>query len=280
VWGGPAEQLDQVPLALDAGATADVGDLERDRGRAGRLVLPEVGLAVGAVRVGEAVAEAEQRHLALLVVPAVADQDALVVAGVAVGARPALGTGDRALVRRGREGDRQPAARVGVAEQDRGQRLAELLPGQPGLHYRPHLVEPGHQDRAAGVEHDHGAGVGGGDGDGQPVLVAREGERGPVHPLAHGLTGEHHGDIAGRRRLGGLLDAGVRWVPSQLDVAAADPWRDHRPGDGAGVGQPDADRVAGTQVHHPGDRQRRPVEHLAELALPGGDQVPVDLQPG
>ena len=74
-------------------------------------------------------AEREQRLLAVRVVPAVADQDALVVAGVAVGPGPAFGAGDRALLRGGREGDREAAAGVGVAEQDGGQGLAELLAG-------------------------------------------------------------------------------------------------------------------------------------------------------
>ena len=117
-------------------------------------------------------AEREQRLLAVAVVPAVPDEDALVVAGVAVGAGPALGAGDGALVGGGRERDRQPAARVGVAEHDRGHRLAELLPGMPCLEHRSHLVEPGHQHRAAGVEDHDGAGVGGRDGGDELVLVA------------------------------------------------------------------------------------------------------------
>jgi hypothetical protein len=61
---------------LGAGAAADVGDLDRDRDHPGRLVVPEAGLAVRVLAVGEPVAEAEQRLLAALVVPAVADEDA------------------------------------------------------------------------------------------------------------------------------------------------------------------------------------------------------------
>jgi hypothetical protein len=123
-------------------------------------------------------------------------------------------------------------------------------------------------------------GVGGGHGGDEPVLVAREGERGPVHPFAHGGADEHHGGVAGGGQPRGLLDQRVRRLPAQLDVAAADPGREHRPGGGARVVEPDADRLAGAQVHQPGDGQRRPVEDAAELALPGGDQGPADLQPG
>src|SRR3954452_10750665 len=75
---------------LGAGSRAGVRDAQRHRGavRAARVDLQPV-VAEGGVR--EPVAEREQRLLARGVVPAVADQDALVVARAAVGARDPLG---------------------------------------------------------------------------------------------------------------------------------------------------------------------------------------------
>src|SRR5204863_7421224 len=90
-------------------------------------------VAEAEVRVGEGVAEGEQRLLAELVVPAIADEDAFVVALLAVDAGVALGPRRRRRPLRvgGREGDRQPAAGIAVAEQHRGERGPELLARVP-----------------------------------------------------------------------------------------------------------------------------------------------------
>ena len=98
------------------------------------------------------------------VVPAVADQHALVVAdlvgdaGIAARGRPR--SAGRALAARERR--RQPAARVDVAEQHPGDRRAAAAAGVPGLDDAPDLVAPGRQHRAGGLEHDDRAVVGGG----------------------------------------------------------------------------------------------------------------------
>jgi hypothetical protein len=93
----------------------------------------------------------------------------------------------------------------------------------PCLQHRPDVVEPRHQDRPAGVQHHHDSWVGGRDGRDQPVLIPRQGEGGAVHPLAQGVAGEHHRDVAAAGQVRGLLDPRVRWLPAQLDVPAADP---------------------------------------------------------
>jgi len=99
-------------------------------------------------------------------------------------------------------------------------------------------------------------------------------------PSPTAVLANHHGDIAVRGQPGRLLDAVVGWLPAQPDVAAAEAQVHDRPGGGARVVQADGDRVAGPQVGRALDRERRPVEHLAELPLPGRDQPAVDLQAG
>ena len=54
--------------------------------------------------------------------------------------------------------------RVDGAGEDFGDRLAALLPGIPGFENGRGLVQPGHQHRPAGFEHDGGAGIGARDG--------------------------------------------------------------------------------------------------------------------
>ena len=53
-----------------------------------------------------------------------------------------------------RPGGRQPAARLGRAEQDVGERVARLLAREPAQQHRGHLVEPRHQHGRAGVDDD------------------------------------------------------------------------------------------------------------------------------
>src|SRR5918994_5490498 len=94
------------------------------------------------------------------------------------------------------------------------------------------------------------------------------------------MAGEHHRDVAAAGQVRGLLDPRVRWLPAQLDVPAADSeLREGGPGGATGVVEQDADRTAGAKVGLATDRERRTVEHLAELPLPGGDHDPVDDQP-
>ena len=85
------------------------------------------------VGVAEAVAERVQRRRAVAVVGAVADEQALVVGERR--RRPGCVDGRPVLARR--PGGRQPPAGLGVAEQDVGQRVAELLAGEPGRAGRP-----------------------------------------------------------------------------------------------------------------------------------------------
>ena len=82
-------------------------------------------------------AEREQRLLAVRVVPAVADQDTLVVAGVAVGAGPALGAGDRAPLQGGGEGERQAAAGVGVPNRTAASAWPNCWPGSQACSTAP-----------------------------------------------------------------------------------------------------------------------------------------------
>jgi hypothetical protein len=96
------------------------------------------------------VAEREARPRPGVVVPAVADQQALPVVEPAVGGHRVQ---HRAVGLGGRDRDRQPAARLGPPEQHVGERGAHLLARQPRVADRRDLVRPGQQDRHAGVHH-------------------------------------------------------------------------------------------------------------------------------
>jgi hypothetical protein len=149
-WRGGEVELDD----LGAAAGAGVGDLDGDRDRAGRLVNLDPGLAVLVLAVRQPVAEREPRLLTARVVPAVANQDTLVVAGVAVDPGPALGAGDRALAGVGREGDRQrrwpcwPPPRRRRTRRPAGPLLDAAVGGLPG---QPEVAaaDPGLDDRRA-----------------------------------------------------------------------------------------------------------------------------------
>ena len=84
---------------------------------------------------------------------------------------------DRDVVLRGRPGGRQPAAGLGDAEQDVGDRVAELLPAEPADQQGRDVVAPRHQHRRAGVDQHDRARVGRDDGADQVVLPAGQGER-------------------------------------------------------------------------------------------------------
>ena len=82
---------------------------------------------------------------------------------------------DVLLARRPRR--RQPAARLGVAEQDVGERGAELLAAEPGEQHGRDVVAPRQEHGRAGVDDDDRARVGRGDAPHELVL-ARRGARG------------------------------------------------------------------------------------------------------
>ncbi len=101
-----------------------------------------------------------------------------------------------------RQGDRQPAARLGVAEQHVRECLADGLAGQPGIDHRADLAGPRHQHRHAGVHHHHRARAGGGGPADKLVLPAGKGQGVPVVALAfRGLRRADHHD--GQVRGGG-----------------------------------------------------------------------------
>jgi hypothetical protein len=154
--------------------------------------------------VAGAVAEREQGFPPVAIVGAVADEQALVVGQHAVGG---LGRGQAVLRRR--PGRRQTAARLDVAEQHVGQRVAVILAAEPGQQDRRCLLGPGQQDRGTGVHHHHSPGVGRDDLADQLVLPARQGQRGAVETLAFHLRGgaDHdYGRVAGRGQRDGLGD--------------------------------------------------------------------------
>ena len=66
--------------------------------------------------------------------------------------------------------------RVDGAGEDFGDRLAALLAGIPGFENGRGLVQPGHQHRPAGFEHDGGARIGAGDRFDEPVLTVGQRE--------------------------------------------------------------------------------------------------------
>ena len=79
------------------------------------------------------------------------------MAGIGGHDRRALQVRPRQLCGVPREGDGQPAGRLGGAGEDRGQGSAALGSGIPALQHRRHVVEPRHQDRSTGLQDDDGA---------------------------------------------------------------------------------------------------------------------------
>ena len=181
------------------------------------------------------------------VVPAVADERSLgvdrppVAAGVVRGGR---GVGETAG-----HGRRQPAAGLGVAEQHVGERVAELLAGEPDLHDRGDVVQPRHRHRRPRVEHDHGARVHRGDPGDQLVLHPGQVQRRPV--LALGLpVGVRADDDDRRLGVGGGCDRTVHRV--------------------AGVGRPRPDRERAQHRHLLGRLVERDRAGDAGAQLDGG----------
>ncbi len=140
--------------------------------------------------------EREQGLLAVLVVPAVADEDSLLIESVASDTGILLDSGYRALLGGGRERQRETSTRICIPEEDRRYRCAELLARMERLQDGADLAEPRHQDRPAGVEHHHSPWIRGCDRGDQCVLVSRQCEGSSIHPFALSLTDEHNRDVA------------------------------------------------------------------------------------
>src|SRR5258707_12199101 len=110
-------------------------------------------------------------------------QDVFGVSGDAVDSRVLLDGLDWSLVSVGGEGDGQPATRVFIAEQHAGERGAELLARVPDLQNSRDLIQPWHQDRTRRIEHDDGPWILARYLRDEPVLIAGQRKRLPVHPL-------------------------------------------------------------------------------------------------
>ncbi len=182
------------------------------------------------MRVGQAVTEREQRLLALGRVPAIAGIGAFLIGDREDRRRTtgAAGVGGRVvrldrgeIDRRGarrlrfgrREGERQVARGVHLAEQDVSNRLTTALPRIPGGEHRRHLLQPRHQHRAAALQHHRRLRVGRGHRVDQTILMIGQGEGFDVLGLGAPLGGEDDGDIG---RLGG---GGRRDRIAAVDIA-------------------------------------------------------------
>ena len=166
--------------------------------------------------------EAVQRRAPVTVVGAIADEEALVVGERPVG-RPRGGQ----PVGRGGPGGGQAPAGLDVAEEHVGQRVAELLAGEPGHEHGGNLVGPRQQHRRARVDHGDGPPVGLCDAPDEIVLAARQTERLAIEALALDLLGRpddddgHVGARRGRRRALELLLVGaVRRLDVDLEGGA------------------------------------------------------------
>ena len=133
---------------------------------------------------------------------------------------------DRHLADGAREGHRQLAARVGVAEQHVGDGRPTLLARQPGLQDgRDVLGDPGDGQRPAVDQHHHGRRTGGDHRLHQRLLDAGQVQVGPIPRFASSaVIGQprlvaHHED--GHLRLPGRCYRLVKPVaPVAVDVAA------------------------------------------------------------
>ena len=103
---------------------------------------------------------------------------------------------------RARKGLRQPTARLRLAEQDVGDRIAGLLARIPGLQHGGDLAEPRHGDRAAALQHDDRVRVDRGDALDEFVLPMRQIDVRTVHAFAVPLAVEPDEQQRGVGRLG------------------------------------------------------------------------------
>src|SRR5579859_540846 len=162
--------------------------------------------------------ERKQWLLVIRCEESVPDQDVFGVSGDAVDSRVLLGGLDWSLVGAGGERDGQPATRVFIAEQHARERGAELLARVPDLQNRRDFIQPWHQDRTRRIEHDDGPWIIARYVRDEPVLIAGQRERLPVHPLTGRLVDDHDGRVASGRQGRGVVDQGVRRLPAEPDL--------------------------------------------------------------
>src|SRR5580692_8051441 len=148
----------------------------------------------------------------------VPDQDVLGVSRHPIDSRVLLDGLDWPLAGVGGEGDGHPATWVLIAEQHAGERGAELLTRVPDLENSRDLIQPWHQDRARRVEHDDGPWIIARYLRDEPVLIARQRERLPVHPLPGRLVDDHDGCVAPGGHGRGVVNQAVRWLPAEPDL--------------------------------------------------------------
>src|SRR5579884_2334481 len=185
---------------LFTGAVAAV--LHRDGTGYGLAGAPAAAIqrhgAVGEGGVGEAVPETEARLEAVRVEVAVAHAEVFAVRNATV-----LVAERHRLLQRTREGHGQAAGGVLPPEEEIGDRVADLLPTEPGQEAGRALVDPGRLERGAGREDDGSARVGGADAAHQLVLAAGQAHVRAIAALRFPLAGGADDDDCGggpRRR--------------------------------------------------------------------------------
>ena len=149
-------------------------------------------------------------------------------------------------------GSRPPGS--AAPEQHVGERVAELLPGEPGEQHGGDLVGPRQQHGRAGVDDHDRARVGRGDAPHELVLAAGQRERRAVEALALDLLGRADDDdrdvgVAGQRdrALDPLVVTRVRRQEVELEDRAAEVDVAARRADL--VAEHDADLLAGRELH-------------------------------
>ena len=158
-------------------------------------------------------AEREHRRLAGVGEPPVAHLGAFGVVDRA--RRPKRGTEVRQLRARRLpeiywEGDRQPARRIHLPDNDFRDRLRAGLPRIPRLHDGVHRFSPRHGHRVAGLEHHDGVRVGGRNGGDHRVLTPRQRQVGAVEALPFDADREHDREVRPPRREHRLCRADAR----------------------------------------------------------------------
>ena len=229
--------------------------------------------------------EREQGLDPLPVVMPIADEDALLIADMAV--QPGINLGVLRLRRivgpAARKRLRQPPPGLDIAIKDIGNRIARLLPGIPRLQHGARLPQPRHFHRPAGLQDHHGIGIGRQHRRHQLVLPPRQADVGQIPALGVPLAGppdKQHRPVRRRRnphRLGNIA------------VAQGPPDPQPHPGKhqifGRLVAELDAHRMRAPRLQH--DLAHHLVTALLKErrallpAIPGiGDQPPVQINLG
>src|SRR5690606_579210 len=134
----------------------------------------ETDFAVGELRVGEPVAEREERFGRVRVEEAMPDEAAFAVRDLAGTRRPAE---RRGVLDPGRKGRREPPTGPDVAEEDGCERGGHLLAAEPDVEDRRNPVPPRHRDGCARIDDDDRPRIRGGDPGDELVLTAGQRER-------------------------------------------------------------------------------------------------------